>query len=45
MKEDCKIIRNAVSKELCQFLALEYEMMEEVCKSDEVAIGERIQGL
>ena len=32
MKEDCKIIKNAVSKELCQFLALEYEMMEEICK-------------
>jgi hypothetical protein len=32
MKEDYKIIRGAVSTELCEFLALEYEMMEEVCK-------------
>ena len=32
MNEDYKIIRNAVSTELCKFLALEYEMMEEVCK-------------
>jgi len=32
MIEDYKIIRSAVSTELCEFLALEYEMMEEVCK-------------
>jgi len=32
MIEDYKIIRGAVSTELCEFLALEYEMMEEVCK-------------
>lgn len=31
MKEDFKIIRNAVSKELCEFLALEFSMMEDVC--------------
>jgi hypothetical protein len=32
MKEDYKIIKNAVSKELCEFLALEFSMMEDVCK-------------
>src|SRR6056300_997936 len=32
MIEDYKIIRGAVSTELCEFLALEYELMEEVCK-------------
>lgn len=31
MKEDYKIIKNAVSKELCEFLALEFSMMEDVC--------------
>ena len=31
MIEDYKIIKGAVSKELCDFLALEYEMMEKVC--------------
>lgn len=33
MKEDYKIIKNAVSKELCEFLALEYQMMEDVCNT------------
>jgi hypothetical protein len=32
MNEDFKIIRNAVSQELCEFLALEFNMMEDVCK-------------
>jgi hypothetical protein len=33
MNEDFKIIRNAVSQELCEFLALEFNMMEDVCKT------------
>ncbi len=32
MKQDYAIIKNAISKELAQFISLEYEMMEEVCK-------------
>lgn len=32
MNEDYKIIKNAISKELAHFLALEYKMMEDVCK-------------
>jgi hypothetical protein len=32
MNEDYKIIKNAVSPELCKFIALEYEMMEVTCK-------------
>lgn len=32
MNEDYKIIKNAVSVELCKFITLEYEMMETVCK-------------
>lgn len=32
MKEDYKIIKNAVSEELCEFLALEFSMMEDVCR-------------
>lgn len=32
MKEDYKIIKGAISKELAHFIALEYEMMETVCK-------------
>jgi hypothetical protein len=32
MKEDFLIIKNAVSPELCKFIALEFEMMETVCK-------------
>lgn len=32
MKEDYIIVKNAVSKELCDFMALEYEMQNEVCK-------------
>ncbi len=31
MNKDYKIIKNAVSKELCEFLALEFTMMEDVC--------------
>lgn len=31
MNEDYKIIKNAVSVEMCKFLALEYRMMETVC--------------
>ena len=30
--EDYKIIKNAVSKELCDFLALEFSMMETTCR-------------
>jgi len=33
MKEDFKIIKNAVSQELCEFLALEFQMMESVCRN------------
>lgn len=32
MKQDYIIIKNAISKELAHFIALEYEMMETVCK-------------
>jgi hypothetical protein len=32
MKEDYKIIKNIISKELAEFIALEYQMMEDVCK-------------
>lgn len=32
MKEDYIIVKNAVSKELCEFMALEYEMQNDVCK-------------
>lgn len=32
MNEDYKIIKNAISKELAEFIALEYEMMGDVCK-------------
>ena len=31
MKDDYIIIKNAVSPDLCKFIALEYEMMETVC--------------
>ena len=31
MTDDYKIIKSAVSKELCEFLALEYELMESAC--------------
>jgi hypothetical protein len=31
MNKDFQIVRNAVSTELCEFLALEFAMMEEVC--------------
>jgi hypothetical protein len=32
MKQDFQIYRNALSKEMCEFLALEFQMMEDVCK-------------
>lgn len=32
MKEDYKIIKNIISKELAEFIALEFEMMETVCR-------------
>lgn len=32
MKEDFLIIKNALSVDLCKFIALEFEMMEAVCK-------------
>jgi hypothetical protein len=32
MKEDYLIIRNAISKELAQFIALEFKMMETTCR-------------
>lgn len=32
MKEDYKVIKGLVSKELCEFLALEFSMMEDTCK-------------
>jgi hypothetical protein len=32
MKQDYIILRNAVSKELCAFLALEFSMMETTCR-------------
>jgi len=32
MKEDYIIVKNAVSKELCEFMALEYEMQNDVCQ-------------
>lgn len=32
MKQDFFIVKNAVSKELCKFISLEFEMMEAVCK-------------
>lgn len=31
MKDQVHILKSALSKELCEFLALEYEMMETVC--------------
>jgi hypothetical protein len=31
MNKDFQIVKNAVSTELCEFLALEFAMMEEVC--------------
>lgn len=31
IKEDYIIVKNAVSKELCEFMALEYEMQNDVC--------------
>jgi hypothetical protein len=32
MKKDYIIIKNAIPKELCNFLALEFQMMEDVCR-------------
>lgn len=32
MNQDYIIIKNAVSKELCEFISLEFKMMEAVCK-------------
>jgi hypothetical protein len=32
MKQDYLIIRDAVSKELCKFIALEFQMMETTCR-------------
>ena len=32
MKQDCIILKKAVSEELCKFLALEFSMMETTCR-------------